>query len=289
MKKINLIVLPCLFLGIFSCSNPPQTPVQQIAQETETILSFEPDSRLTALVDSFPVKGSVLVWDAIADQYYSNDFSRTSQAYLPASTFKIPNTLIGLETGYLADENHLFKWNGEKQPIKAWEQDLNLRQAFQASCVPCYRALARGVGQKEMQIWLDKLAFGKMDLTAENLDLFWLSGNSKITQLEQIDFLSRFYEKKLPIRDRNYEIMKKVMLVHQTDTYQLSAKSGTSLRGEKYLGWYVGFVEKGQQIYYFATNIEPVGTSDMGTLDKQRKEISLQALSLIIGEKISLE
>ena len=288
MKKINL-ALSFLLLSMLSCSNTPQQiPAPPIKEAASKVIQLKEDSRLVELMASYPVNGSVLIWDSRNKQYYSNDFARTRQGFLPASTFKIPNTLIGLETGYLADEKQIFKWNGEQHNQKTWNKDLDLRQAFQASCVPCYRELARGVGYEAMQQWVDKLAFGKMVLTEAELDLFWLRGNSKITQMEQVDFLKRFYEKELPISDRNHEIMAKVMLVNQTETYQLSAKSGTSVVGEEYLGWYVGFVEKGENVYYFATNIEPKGTPLAQTFFKQRIEISLKALSIILGEEISL-
>jgi len=288
MEKTNFI-LYFFALTLFSCRQAPNPPAVQAEQLIEKSMQLTVDPRLVALFDSLTLKGSVVIWDPSLKRYYSNDFTRTKVGFLPASTFKIPNTLIGLETGYLADENHIFKWNGEKQNLKVWEQDLNLRDAFQSSCVPCYRELARGVGFEAMQTWLEKLAFGKMELTAENLDLFWLRGTSKITQGEQIDFLQRFYEKKLPISDRNHGILKKVMLVNQTKTYQLSAKSGTSAIGEQLLGWYVGFVEKEEKVYYFAANLEQKGQLDFMAFAKQRTSVTLQALSLILGEDISLK
>ncbi len=286
MKKINL-ALSFLLFGVFSCSNSPQQ-APSIEKESTEIVQLKEDPRLVELLAAYPVNGSVLIWDPENRQYFSNDFARTTQGFLPASTFKIPNTLIGLETGYLADEKHIFKWNGEQHQQKILNKDLDLRQAFQASCVPCYRELARGVGYKSMQLWVNKLAFGKMVLSEEELDLFWLRGNTKITQMEQVDFLKRFYEKELPISDRNHGIMKKIMLVNQTETYQLSAKSGMSVNGDDYLAWYVGFVEKGEKVYYFATNIEPKESPLPRTFSKQRIEISLKALSLILEEEISL-
>ena len=148
---------------------------------------------LQSILDSADVSGSILVYDLQKDVYYSNDFEWAETGHLPASTFKITNSVIALETGVVESENTIFKWNGEKRWLKVWEQDLNLHDAFHYSCVPCYQDVAKRIGAKRMNEYLKKFNYGNIDVDSSNIDVFWLEGNSTISQFQQIDFLKRFY------------------------------------------------------------------------------------------------
>ena len=190
------------------------------------------------------------------------DIDRSNQTFLPASTFKIANTLIGLETGILQDENSPMKWDGVKRDMAAWNQDHTLRSAFQASCVPCYRELARKIGLERMTAFVQKAHYGHMDIHADNLDQFWLTGNSRISPREEVDFLKRVYVGDVPFSARNRAILKKVMLMDDKPGYKLYGKTGwatnidgVTVKGPS-IGWFVGYVEKGDNVYFFATNIE---------------------------------
>jgi len=131
---------------------------------------------------------------------------------------------------------------GEPRYLKIWEQDLTLQQAFHFSCVPCYQEIARNIGLERMKTNLTKLNFGLMDVNEGNLDSFWLQGNSKINQFEQIDFLKRLYRSELPISKRTDSIMKKMMVISENNLYVLRGKTGWSIRGEENNGWFVGYI-----------------------------------------------
>ncbi|MFZ4526069.1 MAG: penicillin-binding transpeptidase domain-containing protein [Chlorobium sp.] len=76
----------------------------------------------------------------------------------PCSTFKIVNALVGLETGILTSpDEQFYRWDGVERSIPVWNRDLNLREAFQASCVPAFQSLARQIGAERMQHWIDSL------------------------------------------------------------------------------------------------------------------------------------
>ena len=108
-------------------------------------------SEFQSIVDSSNVKGSILIYDLQKDLFYSNNFDWAKIGRLPASTFKIPNSIIALETKVVENDSTLFKWNGEKRAYKIWEQDLIFRNAFQYSCVPCYQEIANKIGEKRMK------------------------------------------------------------------------------------------------------------------------------------------
>ena len=232
---------------------------------------------LKSIIDSSEVVGSVLIYNFQKDIYYSNNFEWASKGNLPASTFKIVNSIIALETGVVKDDSTIFKWDGKKRWMKQWEQDLSLRDAFHFSCVPCFQEVARKIGTKRMNEYLSKLNYGNMEVDSNNVDAFWLEGESRISQFQQIDFLKRLYNSELPISRRTEEIMKRMMIIEETDNYKLSGKTGWSNSNGTDNGWFVGYVELGTKTYFFATNIEPKQQFNMDIFPIIRKMITFEA------------
>jgi len=245
--------------------------------ESNSILKEIPE--IQEILDSANVSGSVLVYDLQNDIYYSNNFRWAETGHLPASTFKIANSIIALETGVVKSDSTIFKWEGEKRSLKIWEQDLNLHDAFHYSCVPCYQDVAKRIGVKRMNEYLKKLSYGNMDVDSSNIDVFWLEGNSTISQFQQIDFLKGFYQSELPISSGTEKIMKQLMLIEENDTFRISGKTGWSIRNGNNNGWFVGYIEKDDKVFFFATNIQPEEEFNMEMFPMIRKEITYQALS----------
>lgn len=212
---------------------------------------------LQSILDSSKIEGAILIYDKQVNTYYSNDFKESQKRYLPASTYKIPNSIIGLELGILADEKTVFKWDGNDRTFSIWEKDLTLKEAFQTSCLPCYQELAREIGTQRMRENIEKLRFGRMDINKENIDNFWLIGNSTISPFEQIDFLIKLYEEQLPISKFTCQTVKSIMEIETTNEYTLSGKTGLAIGGEKDVGWFVGYVKKDSNIVYIVTVIRP--------------------------------
>jgi beta-lactamase class D len=221
--------------------------------------------------------GQILIYDESSNQYTSSDFEVAKTKFIPASTFKIPNTLVGLESG-VVDENYIFKYNGKKRMLAAWERDLNLREAFQTSCVPCYQELARKVGAEQMRTILDSIKYPGMIFDNSTLDNFWLSGESAISPLEQVDFLRRLATKQFPLKDGTLQAMKRVMAVDTSAYGIIYAKTGLGESDGKDLGWYVGYIQKPKNRIYFATLIRPVADFDEGVFMAERKTLTYNVL-----------
>lgn len=210
------------------------------------------------ILDSLKVKGSILIYSFSDKTYYSNDFSWAKTGFIPASTFKIPNSIIALETGVIKNESDVFKWNGDERWNKKWEQDLTFKDAFRVSCVPCYQEVARKIGVERMKTYLNKINYKEMIFDSTTIDNFWLEGESKITQIQQIQFLKRFYFSELNISKRTTSIVKNIMLIEKTEDYTFSGKTGLSVKNDLYNGWFVGYFEVKNKVYFFATNLEPM-------------------------------
>jgi len=267
-----------VFLSLFfllACTNEKTTtPKTQELATTNRIST----PALQTILDSADLKGAILIFDPAEKKYYSNDFSWAEKGQLPASTFKIPNSMIALETGVVADDSTLFKWDGKKRAFKIWEQDLIFRNAFKFSCVPCYQEIARGIGVDRMQEYVEKLNYGQIKFEEQTIDNFWLIGPSTITPFQEIDFLQRFYQSELPISERTQKIVKSIMVLEENANYKLSGKTGWTMDNDKNNGWFVGWVETKSKLYYFATNIEPNPTFNMELFPKIRKEVTYEAL-----------
>jgi beta-lactamase class D len=176
----------------------------------------------------------------------------------PCSTFKIWNTLIGLESGIISSPDQPFyQWDGEKRSISAWNRNLTLREAFQASCVPAFQNLARQIGSERMQSWLDRIEYGDRN-TSAGIDVFWLPLKGRKTILisptEQAQLVNKLITGKLPFSKTSLAILKDLMTLKKTDKGVLFGKtgSGTDERGTYVLGWFVGYVESKRKLYVFA-------------------------------------
>lgn len=221
------------------------------------------------------LKGSFVLYDLKKDQYTVYNEAQLHESFLPASTFKICNSLIGLETGIIPDESFVIKWDGKKRGNENWDMDNDLASAFRYSVVWYYQELTRRVGAESMQYWVSKAHYGNEN-TGGGIDQFWLRGNLRITPAQQIDFMKRFYLNQLPFSQRNIDIVKKIMIVEKGNGYVLRAKTGWAASNS--VGWYVGWLEKGEDVYFFSTCIQGGDDFNMQDFGKFRIDITRSIL-----------
>lgn len=292
MKSLVPILIYFLFTFAACTSSPSNTnqpTPSSIKEKTEKTTTSKDNIHRKAepafqqILDSADMIGSILIYNVAANTYHSNNFDRCDKGFLPASTYKIPNSIVALETGVVWNDSTLFKWDGKKRRLKIWEQDLIFRDAFHFSCVPCYQEIARKIGVKRMKEHLQKFNYanGNILVDSSNIDLFWLEGDSKITQFQQIDFISRFYHSELPITEKTESIMKRLMVIDENDSYKLSGKTGWSIRNDNNVGWFVGYLETKGKTYFFATNVEPNGNFNMKLFPKIRSEVTLKGFEAL--------
>src|SRR5262245_42715151 len=209
-------------------------------------------------------EGCFALYDLKRDQYLRYNEERCRRRFSPFSTFKIANSLIGLETGVIKDAEFVIPWDRVKyppqenwniEPFKHWGQDQTLRTAIKYSVVWYYRELASRVGAGRMKEFLGNLNYGNRDASG-GIDRFWLDSSLRISPNEQVEFLKALYQEKLPVSKRSLGIVKEIITLKQTDSYKLSGKTGGGSSGGRALGWFVGYLESKGNVYFFATNIE---------------------------------
>jgi beta-lactamase class D len=188
----------------------------------------------------------------------SSDKDRSGEPKLPASTFKIPNSLIALETGVVGDpDKDVFKWDGVTRSIEAWNRDHTLRSAIAASAVPVYQEIARRIGAERMQKYLDLFEYGNHDIGG-GIDQFWLTGDLRIDPVQQVDFIDRLRRGVLPVSKRSQDLVRDILPVTKAGDSIIRAKSGLlgAEIGKPSLGWLVGWAEKGSAHTVFALNMD---------------------------------
>ena len=234
-------------------------------------------SELKKIFDKFEVDGSILIYNQNDNVYSGYNLDRCNVAFYPASTFKIPNTLIALESGIVTTES-VFKWNGEKRTYATWEKDMTIQEAFKVSAVPVYQEIARQVGVEKMKYYTQLFNYGNLDINADNLDKFWLEGNSEITQYQQIYFLRRLYNLALPVREESMKQVKEIMRYEAGNNYIISGKTGWAVRQKENVTWFVGYVETSDNVYFFATNVASDENTDIKTFGQVRTELTKEIL-----------
>lgn len=227
------------------------------------------------------IKGSILIYDLNNKKFYEHNASRNSQAFFPASTFKIFNSLLALETGVIANDVAILTWDGIERQIPAWNQDTNIRQAFKNSTVWFYQVLARKIGHERMEKFINQVGYGNRQIgTPEQIDRFWLEGPLRITPREQIEFLQRLYRKDLPFSQRTLDLVQDIMIYERTPDYVLRGKTGWVTSLTPNIGWFVGYLEQNKNVYFFATNIDIRNDNDTAARIEITRR-SLKALGLL--------
>ncbi|GAB3505512.1 class D beta-lactamase [Emticicia fontis] len=242
--------------------------VDASAQKTQNFSKYFKEKNL---------EGGFFLYDYKKKEYIVSDKAEFIKPTSPASTFKIPNSLIALETGVIKDENEVIKWDGQKRFRDVWNADHDLKNAYKNSTVWFYQELARRIGEKNYQQYLKVCNYGNKDISA-GLTTFWLGSSLTISPKNQLEFLVKLHEEKLPFSKRTFGIVKKIMIQEETPDYILRAKTGWADTPPKDIGWYVGYIQTKNNIYFFATRVYKPVEKEMPTFAADRIEITKSIL-----------
>ena len=231
------------------------------------------------------LEGSTTVYDYSRQKWIFTDEVDSHRLTLPASTFKIINSLIALETGVIYDENDVLKWVGKVDTVlygyrPEIYRDMTVQEAFNESAGWVYIELAKKIGRDRYRFYLNKCHYGNLNLSESDID-FWNFGSFAISPVNQIEFLKALYEEKLPFSKRNMAIVKRLMIAETTSTYIIRAKTGWTRDGGKDTGWWIGYVERDTKPYFFATRLIKNRTIQNPDFADCRKKITKNILHQI--------
>lgn len=231
------------------------------------------------LFEQAGVTGTFVLYDVDAGKSTVHNRPRSRQRFVPASTFKIPNSMIGLAVGAVNSVDEVLPYGGQPQPFDTWEKDMGLREAIALSNVPIYQGLARRIGLERMREYVSRLGFGN-EAIGTSVDTFWLEGPLKISAVEQSQFLARLAQRTLPIPGAIQQSVHEILLLEEGDDWQLFGKTGWENAPGPGVGWWVGWVTKEDRVYAFALNIDVREPADAGKRIELGKA-SLKALGVL--------
>ena len=239
--------------------------------------SWQENREVGELFKNAGVEGTFVLYDVSSQTHIGHDEARANRRFVPASTFKIPNTLIGLSVGAVKSVDDPLPYKGPAQPfIQAWARDMGLREAIALSNVPIYQELARRIGLERMREGVVALDYGNMEIGA-GVDVFWLNGPLRISAVEQARFLARLARGALPLPAAVQQSVREIVLLERGPNWTLHGKTGWENAPGPGVGWWVGWVEKEGRIYAFALNMEMQNPSD----GNRRLELGKASLKLL--------
>lgn len=267
----------CIFGGYWLLPLHAQ-PIQPDALRSVSATVQQIDLGLGQAFRDLDLDGSIVIYDQANDRFYEHNSARNSTAFMPASTFKILNALISLETGVIQDNVAVLTWDGIEREIPAWNRDTNLRQGFKDSVVWFYQVLARKVGYERMQQYVEQVNYGNREIGApEQIDRFWLDGPLQTTPKQEVEFLRRLDSNDLPFSQRTLDLVKDIMVLEHTPTYIMRGKTGWSVSDTPNIGWFVGYLQQNANTYFFATNITMATVEDA----PKRLEVTRRSLKVL--------
>ena len=225
--------------------------------------NIKKDNSLKKYFDENKVEGCFALMNNATGKFTVYNLSRyRDSAYQPASTFKIVNSLIGLQTGKIVNDSMVIKWDGVKRWKEDWNKDLTMYEAFRVSSLPYYQEVARRIGKDTMQLWLDSLKYGAKSDTDKvviktAIDSFWIDNSLKVTPDQQLGLVKKLYFDQLPFFKTYQEMVKRAMLFEDKPNYRLGYKTGWGHKENgNAIGWITGWIEENNHPYFFVLNIE---------------------------------
>lgn len=235
---------------------------------------------VTALFRNAGVDGTFVLLDERRGELRGHNRERAEQRFSPASSFKIANALIGLSLGAVQSVDAVIPYTGDPNPfMREWLQPMGLRGGMKVSNVPLYQELARRIGLAPMRDAIRRLGYGNEQI-GDTVTSFWLRGPLAISAVEQTRFLSGLAHQRLPFPRAAQQQVAEITQVDSGPGWSLHAKTGWQNAPGAGVGWWVGWVQQGEQITPFALNLAMAGNADAPKRE-QLGRASLRALGVL--------
>ncbi|TIP14068.1 class D beta-lactamase [Mesorhizobium sp.] len=219
------------------------------------------DVECTLILDA--ASGETLYRDGVCDQRFS-----------PASTFKVPLSLIGYDAGILSDE-HTPAWDykPEFKAVKRDQKTVDPTIWERDSVLWFSREITRRLGSERFAGYVSKFDYGNADVSGntgkdDGLTRSWVNSSLKISPVEQVNFLRRLLAGKLPVSDKAHAMTEAILPSFQAGGWTVQGKTGTTRLGNgadkvnRSLGWFVGWAQRDGRKIVFARLVVDTKRSD---------------------------
>lgn len=193
-------------------------------------------------------------------------------AVTPASTFNIAISLMGFDSGILRDESSpvLPFQEGYADWIPAWRAASSPTDWMKNSTVWYSQQITSKLGAARFQGYVESFDYGNQDVAGDpgkdnGLAFSWISSSLKISPVDQVSFLRKVVNRKLPIKAQAYDMTSRLLKVKTLASgWEIYGKTGTAFpvkpngtddRTRSY-GWFVGWATKGERTIVFARLVQ---------------------------------
>lgn len=270
-RHLSKAVACCSLLACCLASPAPAQPTRP-ATARETI----DDAALSVFRDRH-VEGAFVLQDLADDSTFVVGAANADRRVTPASTFKIPNALIALETGVASGPDFRLPWDAVARDMPDWNRDHDLASAIRFSVVWYFRELARRIGAARMRRYVDLFDYGNRDLSG-GVDRFWLESSLRISAREQAAFVAKLARDALPLRRATMATVRDLIVLEREGDRVLSGKTGSGLQDRRAVGWLVGTFARGSRRWAYATLLLAPG-GDLARIRPLRLEITKAMLA----------
>lgn len=218
-----------------------------------------------------------VLYDTVSDRYQIYNQELSTKRIFPDSTFKIYSGLFALEEDIIHYDASGQKWDGTTYSFDTWNKDQTLATAMQNSVNWYFQNLDIQLGYQKLYSYYKKISYGNCNLTA-GINYYWAESSLKISPVEQVMLLSNLLENKWAFEEENVQAIKNSLFISDTAIGRLYGKTGTGVvNGQSSNGWFIGFLERGERVYCFATNLQ---NADNAT-GSNASEITVEILNSI--------
>lgn len=251
LKGIGIFMLAAIVIFVSGSVLPVKASVETAQLPTEeTIVSRD----FSSFFGDY--EGSFVLYDLKEETFHIYNEAKAKTRTSPDSTYKIYSALMALESGIITPEENEQIWDGTNYPIEQWNNNQNLYSALQYSVNWYFNRLDQAAGMKTLEDFYKKIEYGNQDLSG-GLDSYWLESSLKISPVEQVALLNKFYHNSIGCNPKNIQTVKHALRIDDSPSGTLYGKTGTgNVNGQNISGWFIGFVESGDNTYLFATNIK---------------------------------
>lgn len=225
-----------------------------------------------------------MLYEAASDSWQIYEKENASTRISPASTYKIYSALFSLQSGVISQEDSRIPWDGQDYAFDSWNADQTLESAMSDSVTWYFQEIDRRLGISAIDSFIQEIGYGN-ETVSSSASTYWYDSSLKISPIEQVEMLEKFYNNDFGFSSENIETVKDSIRLFSGGDGVLYGKTGTlASEGRNVCGWFIGFIEREDAPLYFAVNIQDEDSaagaaaaelafsvlSDMGIWDQDR-------------------
>lgn len=202
----------------------------------------------------------------------------------PASSFKIALSLMGFNAGVLLNEQTP-TWEfqeGYEDFSESWKASQTPQTWMTSSCIWFSKIISLKLGLESIQQYLSLFEYGNQDLSGGivqpgPINPAWVSSSLKISPKEQVEFVQKMIQKKLPISSNALQMTKNLLFKEEmAQGWKLFGKTGLGRAVDENgknlnVRWFVGWIENDQNFFPFAYLLQESEIDILQTVPRVKK------------------